>query len=142
MIDEKVIAMHQWIVDESERQPAWWAEQAAWAFGAVGLVTDALTWTSGWHFVAAALNLSAATLCIFASRTPVFFERISVNGGPARAIFWAIFAMRLGFLIVEPDASRTARVLHEACGLSFLYFASCKPPRPRKRRQVVVKSAA
>jgi hypothetical protein len=137
MIDQKVMDAHQWVVDETERKPAWWAEQTAWAYAAIGLVSDALTWDGGWDVLFLALNLVVAAACILVARAPTCLSSVGASAGFSRAILWGLVALRLFGMAFAPDPAIAARLLHAMLGLSFLYFAGCKPPRPRApRRQV------
>lgn len=141
MIDQKVLAGFQWLVDESERQPSWWAEHAAWAGMAFGLVAyilasgnDVKLYWIGALFIVGALN-------IYACRVPSLLSAVG-SGWYARVLLGALLAIRIFSFVVAPENWRAAYIANDALLLALLYFAACQPPRPRKRRQTVPQGGA
>ena len=134
-IDKKIISAHQWIVDETERQPAWWVEQTAWAFIAADIVAAALTWNSSWNILLAAMTLGVGALMIFASRNPAALAAGAEKSMPWRMLFLALAAHNAFALFMQADVGRAAHLLGTLLLTSCHYFAACQPPRPRKRRQ-------
>lgn len=134
MVDEKVIEAHQWVVDESERKPAWWVEQTAWAFIAADLVGIALLWHSGWDVFLVAISLVVGTAMILGSRNPALLSASAARAKPFRLFFIAMAAYKLACLVVGPNIGLAAHLLANLLLMSCQYFCACKPPRPRKPR--------
>lgn len=141
MIDQKITAAHQWIVNVSERQPKWWAEHAAWVHVAIGLATSAATLDGGLSVVLAALNLAGATMWIWMARVPFLLAGVG-SSGMLRLIVWTVVVIRMAILTQTTELLRVAQMVEDLAGLSFLYFAACRPPPPRnRRRQAVVQGS-
>lgn len=144
MIDQKMIAAHQWIVDESERQPGWWVEQTAWAYIATDITATALKLDSVWDIVAVACTLALGRLMILLSRSPALMASIGASD-LSLGVRFTLFALDVYYIVrlfMEPNIERAAFVLSSVLLLSCNYFVACKPPRPRKRRQTVAQGGA
>lgn len=141
MIDRKIIAMHQWIVDESERKPAWWVEQLAWAFIAAQIAASAFTWKGGWDVLWLAISLIFGTVTIIIARSPALLSTSKMNSPSSRQLMLAISIYLIVGLLVNPDAGRFAHLLGMLLMTSWHYFAACEPPRPKKRRQTATQGA-
>lgn len=141
MIDQKVLAGFQWLVDESERQPAWWAEHTAWAGTAFGIVAYILAWNGEIELFWLGILFMAGGLMVYLCRVPLFFSMFG-SRGYVRAIFWVSLATRVAAFIAGPANWRAAYIANDALLLAFAYFAACQPPRPRRRRQAVAQRGA
>jgi hypothetical protein len=137
MIDEKLIAAHQLVVDESERQPAWWAEHTAWAFLATHLTASLLLWKGGWDILSAVFGLVLGTTVIYATRSPVLLAMLGSKGKFLRLTLLALIVYYVVKLIMDPSISLASSILSMLLLLSSDYFAACQPPRPRKRSRSV-----
>lgn len=142
MIDQKIIAAHQWIVDESERKPAWWVEQLAWAFIAAEVAASAFTWEGGWDILWLAISLGFGTVTIYIARSPALLSTSRMNSPSSRKLMLAITTYLGVSLLLTPDAGRLAHFLGMFLMTSWHYFAACEPPRPKKRRQAVAQGAS
>lgn len=142
MIDQKIINAHQWVVDESERQPAWWAEQTAWAFIAADITAAALSWENTRDIVVVVLCLIVGTAMIVTARNAALLASLSERMMPHRMTFLALLGYQVYQIVNELTVTRAAHLLASVLLLSSYYFAACKPPRPRKRRQVFAQGGA
>jgi hypothetical protein len=142
MIDQKIIATYQFVVDETERSPGWWAEQTAWAFIAADVVATALTWKGGWDILWVALTLIFGTSMIICSRDPVQLALIGANGKFQRLGLVALVVIFATLLVFVPSINIASDLLSTFLFSSTQYFAACQPPRPRKRRQTVAQGGA
>jgi hypothetical protein len=141
MTDQKVKAGFQWLVDESERQPAWWAEQVAWASVPFGVIACVLVQPDNGDWIGVAIIFLAGALAIIATRVKALFSMLG-SAGFGRALIWVGLLVRLSLFVANPAGWKVAFIINESLLLSFLYFAACKPPRPRRRRQAVAHGAA
>lgn len=142
MIDQKIIDAHQWIVDESERKPAWWVEQTAWAYIAADLTAVALAWDSGWDILVAAIGLALGAVLILTSRSDALMASAAAQWVSLRVMLVALTVYYTVRLVIAPEVGRAAHLLALVVLTSCHYFAACQPPRPRKRRQSVARGAA
>lgn len=136
-IDAHLVAAHQWVVDATQRQPAWLARQCA-LLGAV----CAVLWP---HFTGASL-LSAALILVgflvLAAVSLVPGAAASVGSVTWIRILFLLavvfdFALLLLIALVVLPADTTRFAFSMALDLAwfgYYYFAACRPPRPRAPR--------
>lgn len=141
-MDEKLISVHQWIVDETERKPAWWVEHTAWAYIAISIVSVALRWRSGWDVVIIAAVLAMGSRCILYAQNPAKLYADALRSMPLRVFLVFLTAYSVADLAIQRDTVSTTNLLSNLLLTSSYYFAACHPPRPRKRRQVARLSSA
>lgn len=137
MIDRRFVTFYQWVVDISERRPAWWIEQTACAYVAADIIAAVLTKTDASEMISIALTLFVGAVMIMASRIPPLLAVFATIGVPFRLFFLATTAFNTVILCLRPSAGNAADMLGSAMLMSYYYFAACRPPRPRKRRQLV-----
>jgi hypothetical protein len=135
MIDRKLISIFQWIVDVTERQPAWLVEQTAWAFVTADIVATVLTWHGFLSFIGATLTLAVGTYMIISSRIPALLAKNAETDGNFR--LWTVAYTIYNFfdLCFHAKIGVAAHLLSSVLLMACYYFAACKPPRPRRRRQ-------
>lgn len=142
MIDTKLIAAHQWIVDETERKPGWWAEQAIMASITLDIVLRVATWSSGWDAVLLLLSLIIGAVLVHAARNEAFLKSLGESRG-IRAFFLGLIAFQLFILFTEEKVVyNLMRVVSSIGMVSFYYFAACDAPRPKKRKEKLVPTVA
>lgn len=148
-LDAALLAhVYQPLIDATQKTPRWWARQAGIMFAVAGLMRLAVKdgpvigdW-SGMLAVLAILVLSTAFVAATASDA---LMALIVGGdwvqGVYRMIVMMLNLMRLLSYILAAyigtfnfSAEQAFYMLSDACWLSFLYFAACRPPRPPKRR--------
>lgn len=146
MIDKKLIDLHQWIVDTSQKKPAWWAENLAWAYVAFGIIgyflvkgSESNIFTA--HIFWAGILLIAGGALVFISRVPAFFSMLGTKKF-IRVLFACDAVLRLLSLMHKPENWRAAYLISSVLLLSYFYFTACQAPRPRHRRQAVAQGAA
>lgn len=142
MIDDKLLEFFQWIVDESEHQPAWWVEQTSWAFVAADVVAATLTWKGWWSMIGVLITLTLAASMIFSSKFPALFTVNASGAVKYRLAFLAFTAFDAVSLMVETNAGHAAKLLSSVLLVACYYFAACQPPRPRKRTQAITQGGA
>lgn len=133
---------YQWLVDASQRKPAWWVEQCAYAFLVFGaadvmMVSKGAAW---WRYLMVFLIFIGALSIWLEAKIPSMMAR------SATAMRWR------RFLLVLVSINTPLIVLREALWLpgfafglaliSSYYFAACKPPRPPERKTKLAPGAA
>lgn len=137
-IDSRLIAAHQWLVDLTQRAPAWLARQCC----LLGFVAVAIRYAIMGH----ALWAAAVTMIAFAgiaaiTLSPGWFHSMGRDLW-LRSIFLAVLAIDVALLLLalllpvphETVARFTLGCLPDLCLVAFHYFAACQPPRPRAPR--------
>lgn len=132
--DSRLIAVHQWFVDLTQREPGWLGKQCAIALGVLVIVRDSVF--NGFDWLTAVGLGSAALLWFFAG------GRSWTRGVPGlfRACFVSMLVLRLVafaallFLGAPIHSVGIIGLLTDALLISYAYFASCRPPRPRVPR--------
>jgi hypothetical protein len=138
MIDTKLIAVHQWIVDESQKKPGWWAEHVMLAATCLDIVRRVLTWKSGWDAVTLLITLIVATVLVKAARHEVLLKSIG-DSKWIRGFFLGLVALQLFFLFTTDQVGVNLLDVGAAIFmLSYYCFAGCDAPRPRKRKEKLV----
>lgn len=135
MIDSRVISLFQRIVDQSERQPAWWVEQTAWAYVAAAIVATIHTNDGIWQVIGVAGALALATALIWSSKKPSLLAASASAVKPFRLGFLVLIGCNAVSLILHTNSGRAAQLLSSVLLTACYYFAACNPPRPRRRRQ-------
>lgn len=124
--------VYQPIVDLSERQPRWLAEQCAWGMIAGCAVRAGLRPTnelSTWVLLAMALVV--AVWLLFVARSGFTFS--VVRGFTWWRAFLVVFLpIDLLHLTLQPSALGATRLFDTLLSLSYVYLACCQPPRPRE----------
>jgi hypothetical protein len=143
MIDTKLIAAHQWVIDETQKKPGWWAEQVIMAGTAMEIVRKVVTWDSGWDAVLLFLVLVVAALLVSAARQPILLKSIGTSTW-IRPFFLGLTALHLFTLFAEPGklALNMLELVAALCMLSYYCFAACDDPKPPKRKEKLVPTAA
>ena len=141
MIDSKLIAMHQWIVDETEKKPTWWAEQVIWPAFTIDMVVRVLTWKSSWiDMLIMFFLLTFGALLITAARNESMLKQLGQSVA-IRMMLLALLAFHIGTLFVAMRGVSMLYVVSGALTVSYYYFAACEAPRPKKRKQLVLQKA-
>lgn len=142
MIDTKLIAAHQWVVDESQKKPGWWAEQAVMGATAMELVHSVLTWDSGWDAIVVLLVLIVAPLLVHAARTPHILKSLGQSTW-VRGLFLGLVALDAFTLFATDQIGiNVIDLLGTVLMLSYYCFAACDDPKPPKRKEKLVPTAA
>ena len=138
MIDDKLIDAHQWVIDETQKKPGWWAEQAIMAATALDLVRQVLKWEGGWDAVVVLILLVVSALLVHACKNPAFLKTFG-EAKYIRCFFMGMIAYRIYMMFTQPE---TGIYLLECFSsifmLSFYYFAACNDPKPPKRKEKLV----
>jgi hypothetical protein len=142
MIDDKIIAVYQHIVDESEKKPGWWSEQSIMAATTLDIVIRVLNWSSGWDAVMLLICMVVAAMLVKVARNEVFLKSISSNFS-IRAFFLGLIAFQ-AFVMFTSDTMlyELMRMITSIFFVSYYYFACCENPRPKKRKEKLVPTAA
>ena len=139
-LDTRLIAAAQWLVDLTQRQPAWLARQCA-ILGMLATVVRlaAFGTSSPW---ATGLLALVFVLMVGVTYLPVLFHSHSVVDRPIRltlalwlGIEGAVLLLALA-LSSPPDVSARLALsaLADLALATFYCLAACKPPRPRVPR--------
>jgi hypothetical protein len=134
MIDQKVMAAHQWVIDKSQRTPAWWDEHLAWAFGIFNAIAYILANSGNIQPFWLGIIVFASAGMFWISREPFLLSFVG-SKDLIRWFFWVDFLTRTIQCAKDPTNWRAAYLLSAIVILLFLYFAACKPPHPRKHRE-------
>lgn len=136
--DARLIAAHQWVVDLTQRQPAWLARQCC----LLGLITVAVRYAIMGHALwAAAVTVLAFTALAVLTLSPGRFHG-GCSGFWLRLLFLLTLCIDTGLLLLalllpvpaETVVRFTLGCLPDLCLIAFHYLAACKPPRPRVPR--------
>ncbi len=143
MIDTKLIAAHQWVIDETQRKPGWWAEQVIMAGTAMEIVRKVVTWEGGWDAALLLLVLIVCALLVGAARQPPLLKSIGQSMW-IRGFFIGLSALHIFTLFTEPGkvALNVLELVSSLCMLSYYSFAACDDPKPPKRKEKLVPTAA
>jgi hypothetical protein len=142
MIDTKLIEAYQWIVDESQKKPGWWAEHAIMAAVTIDIVRRVITWKGGWDAVILLLVMVMAVLLVHAARNPPFLRQLG-SSTAIRSLFLVIVILRVCILFGSDQISiHLMDLVGSTAMLSYYCFAACDDPRPKKRQEKLVPNAA
>jgi len=134
MLDDKLIAAHQWVVDVSEKKPGWWAEQTAWVYTVATIVARVLVWKGGWDAVMLFVGLIVGSGMVMGSRNEAVLKSLSQTSWIR--MFFASFTIFSGTIWLLDFKSQSFLYFVSSCMmLSYYCFAACQPPRPRKRKE-------
>lgn len=137
MIEDKLIAIHQWIIDETQKKPGWWAEQVIMAATLFEIVRKLLTWKSGWDAVMLLICLVTSTFLVMSARNEAELKIFNLKW--ARGLFLSILVFQIYMLFTTSQvAINILDVLSATFMLSFYCFAACDAPRPKKRKEKLV----
>ncbi len=138
--DARLIAAHQWVVDLTQRQPAWLARQCV----ILGVLSTLVRWVtfgpaSAWSTALLAL---AFLLMVGVTYVPTWFHATSFIDGPLRVALamWLVIEGSVLLLALAlsapPDivARLALSTVNDITLISFYGFAACRPPRPRAPR--------
>lgn len=125
-IDEKLIAAHQWVVDETQKQPAWLARQAAILI----FICGGIRYYSAQDWLGLVATVLLAGLYFVVSFSPAHFN----SAGAAVGIRIVLMCMWVGQIAIQVAADKfSALMLISNLSIVFWnYLAACKPPRPRQ----------
>lgn len=139
-LDARLIAAAQWVVDLTQRQPAWLARQCA----ILGALATLVRWAVFGTFApwALALLMLSFLLMVAATYLPSWFHADSITNRPLRLTLalWLVIEASALLLVLclsaPPDvAARLAlSALSDLALVSFYCLAACHPPRPRAPR--------
>lgn len=142
MIDTKLIAAHQWVIDETQKKPTWWAEQVIMGATSLDIVHKVLTWNSGWDAVMLLLILVITAMLVHATKNPVFFKSIG-ESKRIRMFFLSFVVYHCATLFLEKDlAMNLLQTISTMFMGSYYYFAACEDPKPPKRKEKLVPTLA
>jgi hypothetical protein len=139
-LDRWLLAQHQHIVDWGQRSPAWLAEQCALMMAVLTLVGAALEQDWGAvGLVLVGLSLGCIALLFLVAREPA---TLAAMGAVSRLRWWllALLLVRLMWLVLLLALGLEIRrymLFSVASGVglvAYVYFAACRPPRPRLPR--------
>ncbi|MBB6578999.1 hypothetical protein HNP33_003104 [Comamonas odontotermitis] len=127
----------QKMVDLSQLRPAWWGRQAATVLLAVGIVLAVNTGYSPLSVI--------CVLCMAIALLATYIEPLYASLEESRwARYVALFdaAITTSALLptqaVEQPDLLAIWLVASVCFTSYLYFPTCRPPRPRQPRQKTV----
>lgn len=141
MIDRKLIELHQWIVDSTEKKPRVWAEQMGYGYTVTSIVHEVLKWESGWDAVLLLLALVVGAGMVIVSKNEVALKGM----GQSTWIRPFLLAMNFVSIVTLIMGTKYSSVLGSLSGvlmLSYYYFAVCENPRPKKRKEKLVLKTA
>lgn len=139
-IDAFLIArVFQPVVDLSQRQPIWWAQQSAILMAVLVVMSGVL---NGWGWAITLTTFVAVPASLLVSRSPVLVAWIgawqiwrimstwmtAVSLALLLAVWWAVSSLG------EPFPLSVLDKLPGLAQLSMMFFAACKPPPPRAPR--------
>lgn len=133
LIDSRFIALHQMLVDHFNQKPIELARHCVTVCAMCTIFWVAFAFDPSKSFSWLLLVLSAMSplflLCCCLS--PVMFSML--GGMPfLRLIGFMVLAVKINGLTITPLNS-AIDATEALATLSFLYFAACRPPRPKKR---------
>lgn len=123
------------VIDLSQKQPHWWAEQVAYAYItsiALRLLISVSNGTAGvvvWTASAAGALLFSVLL--LASKFPAVLAHMGVER-VWRFVWVALFVWGLPLI---SGFETIVRSLTDLTLVFFYYFAACRPPKPPKKRE-------
>lgn len=138
-MDKKLISLHQWIVDETERKPGWWGEQVLLPSTIVAIITRVIRWNSGFDAVFLLLTLFVGAFGIMAARNEALFKQFG-EAVWVRGVFLGLIAINVFALFVQFSGLNVLDIISCTLFASFYYFAACENPRPKKRKEKLVLS--
>ncbi|WIY40460.1 hypothetical protein QRO08_09675 [Paracidovorax citrulli] len=139
--DRWLLAQHQHVVDWVQRSPGWLSEQCALMMAVLTLVGAALE--QDWGAVGLALvglSLGCIVVLFLVAREPVVLAAMGARSG----LRWGLLALllvRLTLLVLLLASGLEVRrymlfsVVSGVGLVAYVYFAACRPPRPRLPRQ-------
>lgn len=138
MIENKLIAIHQWIIDATQKKPGWWAEQTIMGATAIDMVKLALTWDGVWSAVSLIMILLCATGGVLVARNESSLKLVGASF-IVRRFFIALVVYQVYLLFTSKQVSiNILEVLSVLLVLSYYCFAACEAPRPKKRKEKLV----
>lgn len=142
MIDEKLIAAYQWIVDTSQIKPRWWAEQSIMALTAIDIVRRVVTWKSGWDAVWLFIALTSSAILIMWTRNEVQFKSLG-EWKFLRVLMLSFSIFHFVEVWIADDTAMSILLWLSSTGMtSYYYFAACTEPKPRRRKEKLVLSTS
>lgn len=135
IIDSRFIALHQMLVDHFNHKPIELARHCVAVIAMCSIFWVAFAFDPSKSFGWLLLVLSAMSPLFFlcCCLSPVLFSML--GGMPVlRLIGFMVLAVEINGLTITPLSSAIDSTQALAM-LSFLYFAACRPPRPKKRHE-------
>lgn len=140
MIDEKLIAAYQWIIDTSQIKSRWWAEQSVMALTAIDIVRRVVTWKSGWDAVWLLIGLMSSAILIMLTRNEAQFKSLGEWTG-LRLLMVCFSIYHLIDVLRGDNMAMSILLCLSSMGMtSFYYFAACTDPKPRRKKEKLVYS--
>ena len=135
MLDSKLLAAHQWIVDTSEKKPGWWAEQVIIPNTVVNIVSRVLRWEpDGWSSAMLVLTILVGALLVVAARNEAMLKTLG-TGVWFRVFLVGITLYSIVLMILKPSGIHGLDIVATALATMYYYFAACENPRPKKRKE-------
>ncbi len=148
-LDRWLLVQHQHIVDRAQRSPAWLAEQCALMMAVLTLVGAVLELDWGAvGLVLVGLSLGCIAVLYLVAREPT---ALAAMGAASRVRWWllVLLLVRLTWLVLllasglEVQRYMLFSVASGVGLVAYVYFAACRPPRPRlPRPRIAVASGA
>lgn len=126
-IDTTITAAHQWVVDLTQRQPAWLGRQCAAGMGLIVVVRVALGQYS-------ALWVAALALCAVALLWALTFSAWLYDKPTGFIRVFSIANLAAGAVALSLAPSALPTFVYDLLLLAYNYFGTCRPPRPRAPR--------
>ena len=122
--------IYQKIVDISQKQPSWWMLQSIIAVLVLSTLSTVFREVNAFHVIAIVLIFSFVVI------TYKYPYALLNDGKSSVDYFIKIFLwfMLLTGFVVEINVVNTIGIISDAAFISFIYFSSCKPPAPPKKK--------
>jgi hypothetical protein len=134
-IDVALLRGYQWVVNTTQRELEWWAEQSAIAYAAAELLRFGFSARDGWDWLGVIVCGFLAMVLYMVATEEDGCERLSSgNGGSPwfrlALMFFPVFDVGLLMLNWSADAHDVVSCCGGLALASIYYFASCSPPTP------------
>lgn len=134
-IDGYVVSAHQMLVEYFDQKPVDLARHCVTVFavGTIFWVTFAFDPSRSSGLILLAGSGLSSIFLLYCSLSPMLFSMLG-EMPVLRLIGFIVLAVKINGLSITPVNSAIDAVSALAM-LSFLYFAACRPPRPKKRHE-------
>lgn len=141
MINSSVQKAHQWIVDESQKKPGWWAGQVAFAYAVLGIIGTLLSWGGGTDIFLMAMFFFVAPMLIWAANQEIGLKMLASSRN-SKTVLVVCSLYQLGVFVSKSSPDRFLMFVSTSLLVSYFYFAACDNPKPKKRKEKMVLQAA
>jgi hypothetical protein len=146
-LDHRVLRLHQWLVDWSQRKPTWWIENCDYGYGILALMClffGKVTWST---YLLAFLVLVNAGFFLLVCKVELLRKSVA-ELYYIRLFFLAFlitcFAIRISGLFMGRPVmvDDLAGLISDVCFIGMYYFSACEDPKPKEPRRAPVPETA